>query len=215
MHIDNALALNERIATLPQVYYFAVPCSATEPSGDAQLPIRSMMEPMFRRSSAQMGAYTGKTAGGFVIDKSWQENDGLVNTVSAMAPLGAQLHVPKAHQVNYRNTAERCDSPSSNQGSRIVFHSACSALPSGNVMPAVILDEGIIHPQVHDCRCGTPRSSNAQKSYIILFFLNLYTILPVCAQGKADRLSDLIAVDADKGGLRISYDKGVRNCSGK
>ena len=28
-------------------------------------------------------------AGGVVLDESWQENDGLVNTVSAMAPLGA------------------------------------------------------------------------------------------------------------------------------
>jgi hypothetical protein len=89
MHIDNALAMNARISTLPPVYYFAVPCSATEPAEGGQLPIRSLMEPMFRRSSAQMGAYTGVTAGGFVIDESWQENDGLVNTVSAMAPIGA------------------------------------------------------------------------------------------------------------------------------
>ena len=88
MHIDNALAMNARIATLPQVYYFAVPCSATEPADGVQRPIRSRMEPMFRRSSAQMGAYTGMSAGGFVIDETWQENDGLVNTVSAMAPVG-------------------------------------------------------------------------------------------------------------------------------
>ena len=47
------------------------------------------MEPLFRRSSARMGVYAGVTAGGFVIDESWRENDGLVNTVSAMAPLGA------------------------------------------------------------------------------------------------------------------------------
>lgn len=51
-------------------------------------PIRSRMEAMFRRSSAQMGCYTGVTAGGVVIDEAWQENDGLVNTVSAMAPIG-------------------------------------------------------------------------------------------------------------------------------
>ena len=89
MHIDNALAMNVRITTLPQVYYFAVPCSATEPAEGGQRPIRSMMEPMFRRSSAQMGVYTGVTAGGFVLDESWRENDGLVNTVSAMAPMGA------------------------------------------------------------------------------------------------------------------------------
>ena len=90
MYIDNALALNERISTLSGTYYFAVPCSATEASGDGrQQPIRSIMEAMFLRSSAQMGRYTGTTAGGFVIDEAWQENDGLVNTVSAMAPLGA------------------------------------------------------------------------------------------------------------------------------
>ena len=89
MHIDKALALNARIATLPQVYYFAVPCSATQAADGAQRPIRSRMEPMFRRSSARMGVYTGVTAGGFVRDESWRENDGLVNTVSAMAPMGA------------------------------------------------------------------------------------------------------------------------------
>ena len=55
MHIDNALAMNARISTLPQVYYFAVPCSATEAAENGQRPIRSMMEPLFRRSSAVMG----------------------------------------------------------------------------------------------------------------------------------------------------------------
>ena len=89
MHIDKALALNARIATLPRVYYFAVPCSATEAAAGGQRPIRSRMEPMFRRSSARMGAYSGRSAGGFEIGESWRENDGLVNTVSAMAPLGA------------------------------------------------------------------------------------------------------------------------------
>ena len=89
MHIDNALALNAGISTLPGTYYFAIPCSATETAEDGtQKPVRKKMEGMFRRSSAQMGCYTGTTAGGFVIDDSWQENDGLVNTVSAMAPLG-------------------------------------------------------------------------------------------------------------------------------
>ena len=39
--------------------------------------------------SCQIGAYSGKTAGGFVIDDSWRENDGLVNTASAGAPIGA------------------------------------------------------------------------------------------------------------------------------
>lgn len=59
MHIDNALELNSSITTLPNVYYFAVPCSTTEPAPDgSQHPIRKIMEGMFRRSSAQMGCYT-------------------------------------------------------------------------------------------------------------------------------------------------------------
>ena len=90
MHIDNALALNERIATLPGTYYFAIPCSATEQAEDGtQKPVKALMERMFLDSATAMGCYTGTTPGGVVIDESWQENDGLVNTISAMAPFGA------------------------------------------------------------------------------------------------------------------------------
>ena len=89
MHIDNALALNKRIKMLPKTYYFAIPCSATKPAPEGgHRPAKAKMEPMFRKTSALMGAYSGRTACGFEIDKSWQENDGLVNTVSAMAPIG-------------------------------------------------------------------------------------------------------------------------------
>lgn len=90
MHIDNAQELNKHISTLPNTYYFAVPCSATRNAEDGtQRPVRFKMEGMFRRTSALMGAYTGVTDGGFVLDETWQENDGLVNTVSAGAPIGA------------------------------------------------------------------------------------------------------------------------------
>ena len=90
MHIDNALALNNRISTLDTTYYFAFPCSATEEGEDGNAhPIRKRMEAMFIRSSLRMGAYTGMTKNGFVVDEAWKENDGLVNTISAGAPLGA------------------------------------------------------------------------------------------------------------------------------
>ncbi len=90
MHIDNALALNSRISTLPGTFYFSVPCAATRDTGSGiHRPVARMMEPLYRRTSALMGSYSGKTAGGFVIDDSWRENDGLVNTVSAEAPFGA------------------------------------------------------------------------------------------------------------------------------
>ena len=90
MHIDHALALNAAIETRPDVYYFAVPCSASARSvGGNHIPRMNKMEGMFRKTSRLMGAYTGTTAGGVVIDDAWRENDGLVNTISSYAPFGA------------------------------------------------------------------------------------------------------------------------------
>ncbi len=90
MYIDNALELNKNIATLENAYYFSIPCSTTVKNEDGTYsPVESKMESLFVSSSKAMGAFTGVTEGGFVIDESWQENDGLVNTISATAPFGA------------------------------------------------------------------------------------------------------------------------------
>ena len=89
MHVDNALAMNARIATLPHVYYFSVPCSFTHREKDGTHRPDRGMEPLFMMRSIQIGAYKGKSAGGVSLDESWRENDGLVNTVSATAPSGA------------------------------------------------------------------------------------------------------------------------------
>ena len=56
------------------------------------------MEPLFVMRACQIGAYRGKTRGGMEIGENWRENDGLVNTVSARAPLGApQKQFDKDH----------------------------------------------------------------------------------------------------------------------
>ncbi len=89
MHIDNALAMNRRLAPLPGVFYFSVPCSFTQEEPDGTHTPRKGIEPLFTMRSRQIGAYTGRTAGGFAVDATWRENDGLVNTVSASFPLGA------------------------------------------------------------------------------------------------------------------------------
>jgi triacylglycerol lipase len=90
MHIDNALALNQKIRTLPDTYYFSAACTSTVWNEDGTAkPDEKITESLYVRSSILMGRYKGKTAKGFVIDESWRENDGLVNTVSARAPLGA------------------------------------------------------------------------------------------------------------------------------
>ncbi len=90
MYIDNALKLNEEILTLDTAYYFSIPCNMTEKQENGTYaPIESRMEKLFVSSSKAIGAYTGETAGGYILDESWQMNDGLVNTISATAPFNA------------------------------------------------------------------------------------------------------------------------------
>lgn len=90
MHIDNALALNSAITTFDDVYYFAYPCASTKMNEMGLLePDPGLTEDLFMKGSTYMCRYTGTTAGGFTVDESWQQNDGLVNTVSAGAPIGA------------------------------------------------------------------------------------------------------------------------------
>ncbi len=90
MYIDNALEMNEAITTLENTYYFSIPCSASVQNPDGTYsPVESKMESLFVSSSKAMGAFKGETEGGYVMDESWWENDGLVNTISATAPFGA------------------------------------------------------------------------------------------------------------------------------
>ena len=93
MYIDNALALNRKLTALPGVYWFSVPCGYTDLQPDGTHRPRRGMEPIFVMRSCQIGAYAGSTRGGTVLDAAWRENDGLVNTLSASAPLG-QPSVP-------------------------------------------------------------------------------------------------------------------------
>lgn len=91
MYIDNALALNEEIDTLENVYYFSVPCSSCNKNEDGTYtPDESITETIYIKSAELMSRYTGETDNGYVIDESWQENDGLVNTISARAPFNAE-----------------------------------------------------------------------------------------------------------------------------
>ncbi len=89
MDIDNALALNEKIGTVPGIYYFSYACSSSSKGADGKWKADTeRMEPLFVSSAKLICAYTGTTKGGVVLDESWQENDGLVNTISAKAPFG-------------------------------------------------------------------------------------------------------------------------------
>ena len=88
MQIDQARLLNRRMGTLPNVYYFSVPCAFTRKRGDSYVPEKGM-EPFFVMRSFQMGQYIGVTKGGTRIDQRWKKNDGRVNTISEVSPFGA------------------------------------------------------------------------------------------------------------------------------
>lgn len=90
MYIDNAMKINERISTQPCTYYFAIPCCSTVKNADGTYSAdTTLTESIFVSSANEMGRLTGVTPGGYVVDETWLENDGLVNTVSAKAPTSA------------------------------------------------------------------------------------------------------------------------------
>ncbi len=90
MYIDNALELNKGIFTSPDTYYFSIACTATDKNADGTYSADTeIMEKMFQSSADEMGRYISKTEADFEIDETWLENDGLVNTVSALAPSSA------------------------------------------------------------------------------------------------------------------------------
>ena len=93
MYIDNATSLNKNLELPTNIYYFSIPCSATIKNDDGTYsPNTEIMEGIYTASSEKMGHFIGTTKGGFRIDESWQENDGLVNTISEKFPIG-QPHV--------------------------------------------------------------------------------------------------------------------------
>ena len=79
-----ARALNARITTLPDAWYFSIPCRRTLPRllTHDQKP-DTAMTPLLWPFSTAMGR-----AGG-AVPADWLPNDGLVNTVSARCPGGA------------------------------------------------------------------------------------------------------------------------------
>lgn len=87
MHIENAAKINVWLKTLPNTYYFSFSANATNPDEYGNyVPDDKKMETLFQRSSVLMGSFEGITEDGIQLNSDWKMNDGLVNTVSAMAP---------------------------------------------------------------------------------------------------------------------------------
>lgn len=86
---DGAAELNKTIKTVEDVYYFSYAYSTTKEGSllKGQVPENGTFALLYPVALA-MGSYTGTTEGGIEIDETWQENDGLVNVISAKYPFG-------------------------------------------------------------------------------------------------------------------------------
>ncbi len=91
MQIDNAMEMNENIETLENVYYFSYACNGTtvDENGNCVPDERLLPNVMYTTCANRICSFTGVTPKGYVIDEKWQANDGLINTYSALCPLGA------------------------------------------------------------------------------------------------------------------------------
>ena len=98
MQVDRAIEIADMCETIPSVYYFSVPCSYTYKDKDGKSVPFPDMVPFFLPTAEAIGKFSGVTAGGVVLDEKWQENDGLVNTISERAPFHApQKDIDPAH----------------------------------------------------------------------------------------------------------------------
>lgn len=95
--IDYALALNDGIEILDDVYYFSVCGDATHYSTVTQTEVPdSSMFVLLKPFGTMMGKYYDETtAGGVYIDKTWLPNDGMVNVVSGLYPINSELKCVK------------------------------------------------------------------------------------------------------------------------
>lgn len=86
---DGVKILNDSVSLDDDIYYFSYAFSTTvkEKYTGNQLPIPSTLA-ILSPFATMMGAYPKNTISDYPIDKTWLENDGLVNVVSALYPLG-------------------------------------------------------------------------------------------------------------------------------
>ena len=90
MEVDRAMSLCDTWETQDNVYYFSFACDVTQLDENGnRIFDKNDLEYLFRGSAGRMVSWTGTTPSGYVIGKEWQANDGLVNTISALAPYNA------------------------------------------------------------------------------------------------------------------------------
>ena len=85
---DGAAEINKTIKTVDNVYYFSYAYSATKESFGVQLPDSSVLtfKDILYLPATMIGSYSQNKVSDYPIDKTWLENDGMVNVISAKYP---------------------------------------------------------------------------------------------------------------------------------
>ena len=97
MNPDNAARLNETIKTVDSIYYFTVPCcTSVETCCGGYRPDITKTDLQFGLPAVIMSKMDTVTDGGIVIDRSWQPNDGIVNTISEIGPFNSTFNYVNA-----------------------------------------------------------------------------------------------------------------------
>ncbi len=88
LSLDGAAKLNTKLSAKSNIYYFSVPTDCTSAVWLSKNRIANPLvtDAVLWPIAAYMGSASGVTAGGIVYDKSWYNNDGIVNTISCIAP---------------------------------------------------------------------------------------------------------------------------------
>lgn len=101
MEVDRAMSLCDNWETQENVYYFSFACDVTRPDENGNRTFDpDDLEFLFQGSAGRMSKWSGTTPSGYVIGKEWQANDGLVNTISAIAPHNAPKTDFSADSIN-------------------------------------------------------------------------------------------------------------------
>lgn len=88
LFVDGAMELNKKIKIVDRIYYFSFPNDGTvsSPSSDKRVPDKSVADPLFWANIYLIGRGTIVTRKGIAVDRTWYNNDGVVNTISSTAP---------------------------------------------------------------------------------------------------------------------------------
>ena len=89
--LDGAAQLNKGVTTFGNIYYFSFPTDSTTSVwlSSTRVPSLKLTDIVLLPTGTYLGAAKGTTPGGIVYDKKWFNNDGIVNTISCVAPNGA------------------------------------------------------------------------------------------------------------------------------